>query len=168
LVRTIRPPFHTINLHSWYLDFLITNNLAFPVYLTSCSALSSDHLPVLVDTTGLSPFLRPPDRPNFRCTDWANFQARLEDGITSSPELHDEVSIDTCTERLTGAILEALAAATPKSRPRDDLRSLIPVRIQDEIRLKNRLRRQWQITSDPALKVAVNRLQRSVTRQLNE
>jgi hypothetical protein len=30
------------------------------------------------------------------------------------------------------------------------------------------LRRQWQITSDPALKAEVNRLQRSVTHQLNE
>ena len=34
--------------------------------------------------------------------------------------------------------------------------------------LKNRLRRQWQITRDPALKAEVNRLQRSVTRRLNE
>jgi hypothetical protein len=40
--------------------------------------------------------------------------------------------------------------------------------MQDEIRLKNRLRRQWQITRDPALKAEVNRLQRSVTHQLNE
>jgi hypothetical protein len=44
----------------------------------------------------------------------------------------------------------------------------IPARIQDEIRLKNRLRRQWQTTRDPALKAEVNRLQRSVTHQLNE
>jgi hypothetical protein len=34
--------------------------------------------------------------------------------------------------------------------------------------MKNRLRRQWQITRDPALKAEVNRLQRYVTRQLNE
>ena len=40
--------------------------------------------------------------------------------------------------------------------------------IQDEIRLKNRLRRQWQITRDPTLRAEVNRLQRSVTRRLNE
>jgi hypothetical protein len=40
--------------------------------------------------------------------------------------------------------------------------------IQDEIRLKNRLTRQWQLTRDPALKAQINRLQRSVTRQLNE
>ena len=34
--------------------------------------------------------------------------------------------------------------------------------------MKNRLRRQWQITRDPALKAEVNRLQRSVTRWVKE
>jgi hypothetical protein len=33
------------------LDIVITKDLTFPVYLTACSALSSDHLPVLIDTT---------------------------------------------------------------------------------------------------------------------
>jgi len=33
------------------LDFVITKNLSFPVFLTSFSALSSDHLPVLIDTS---------------------------------------------------------------------------------------------------------------------
>ena len=32
---------------------------------------------------------------------------------------------------------------------------------------ENPLRRRWQVTRDPALKDEVNRLQRSVTRQLN-
>jgi hypothetical protein len=33
------------------LDIVITKDLTFPVYLTACSALSSDNLPVLIDTT---------------------------------------------------------------------------------------------------------------------
>jgi hypothetical protein len=45
---------------------------------------------------------------------------------------------------------------------------MIPAGIQDEIRLKNRLRRRWQLTRDPALKAEVNRQQRSMTRRLNE
>ena len=61
------------------LDILITKNLSFPVYLTSCSALSSDHLPVLIDTSCRSSFHHQPVRPNFRRTDWANFQTRLKD-----------------------------------------------------------------------------------------
>jgi hypothetical protein len=69
---------------------------------------------------------------------------------------------------MSSGILEELAASTPKSRPRDDPRPLILACIQDVIRPKNRLSRQWQITRDPALKAEINRLQRSVTHQLNE
>jgi hypothetical protein len=36
------------------------------------------------------------------------------------------------------------------------------------MRLKNRLRMQWQFTGDPVLKAEVNHLQRPVTRRLNE
>jgi hypothetical protein len=78
------------------------------------------------------------------------------------------MTIDTCVENFSGAILQALAASTPKSRPRDDPTPVIPAGIQDEIRLKNRLGRQWQFTRDPALKAKVNRLQRSVAHRLNE
>jgi hypothetical protein len=146
----------------------VTKDLPFPVYLTSCSALSSDHFPVLIDTACRSSFHHPPDRPNFRRTDWANFQAHLEHQISFDPELHNGMVIDTCVESFSGAVLQALAASTPKSRPRDDPRPLIPAGIHDEIRLKNRLRRRWQVTRDTAQKDEVNRLQRSVTRWLNE
>jgi len=78
------------------------------------------------------------------------------------------MAIDTCVENFSGAVLKALAASTPKCLPRDDPRPPITAGIQDEICLKNRLRRQWQITRDPALKAEVIRLQRSVTRRLNE
>jgi len=59
------------------------------------------------------------------------------------------VTIDTCIENFSGAVLKALAASTPKNRPRDDPWYLIPDGIQDEIRLKNRLQRQLQVTNDP-------------------
>jgi hypothetical protein len=58
--------------------------------------------------------------------------------------------------------------ADPESRPRDDPCPPIPARIEGEIRLKNRLRRQWQITRDPDQKAEVNCLHRSVTHQLNK
>ena len=83
-------------------------------------------------------------------------------------ELHIEMAIGSCVQNFFGADLKALAASTPKRRPRDNPQPLIPAGIQDEIRLKNRLWRQWQITRDPTLKAEVNRLQRSVTHQLNE
>jgi hypothetical protein len=78
------------------------------------------------------------------------------------------MAIDTCVENFSSAVLKALAAFTPKRRPRANPQPPIPAGIQDEIRQKNRLRRQWQVTRDPTLKTEVNRLQRSVTRRLNE
>jgi len=78
------------------------------------------------------------------------------------------MAIDTCVENFSGAVLQTLATSSPKCRPGDDPRPPIPARILDERRLKNRLRRRWQVTREPALKYEVNRLQRSVTRRLNE
>jgi hypothetical protein len=92
----------------------------------------------------------------------------LEDQIPFDPELLNAMAIDACVENFSGAFLKALAASTPTRRPRDNSRPLIPAGIQDEICLKNRLRRRRQITRNPALKAEVNSLQRSVTRRLNE
>jgi hypothetical protein len=76
------------------------------------------------------------------------------------------MAIDSCVENFSGAVLKALITSTPKRRPRGDPRPPIPADIQDEIRLKNWLRKRWQVTRDPALRAEVNRLQRSVTRRL--
>jgi hypothetical protein len=78
------------------------------------------------------------------------------------------MAIDTCVENFSGTVLKALVASTPKCRPRGDPRPPIPAGIEDEIRLKNRLRMRWQVTRDPALRAEDNRMQRSVTRRLNE
>ena len=98
------------------LDIVITRGLPSPVHLTSCSALSSDHLPVLIDTTCRSSFQHPPDRPDVRRTDWANFQTHLETEIPFNPELHYSMDIDMCVENFSDAILGALEASTPKRR----------------------------------------------------
>ena len=131
------------------LDIMITKNLSFPVYLTSCSALNPDHLPVIIDTLCCLSFHHTPDRPDFRRTEWGNFQTQLEELIPFNPELHNEMAIDTCVENFCGAVPKVLAVSTPKRRPRDDPPPLVPAGIQDDIRLKNRLQRQWQITRDP-------------------
>jgi hypothetical protein len=150
------------------LDIVITRDIPSSVHLASCSALSSDHLPVLIDTTCRSSFQHPPDRPDFRRTDWVNFQTRLEKEIPLNSELHTGMAIDTCVENFSEAVIRALSAFTHKCRTRDNLRPSIPAGIQEEIRLKNRLRRRWQISRDPVLKADVNRLHRSVTNRLNE
>jgi hypothetical protein len=104
--------------------------------------------------------------PDFLRDDWDIFQTHLEDQIPFDPELHNGMAIDTCLENVSGAVLKALAASTPKCRPRDDQRTPLSDGTQGEIRMKNRLRRRWYLSRKTALKAEVNRLQRSVTRRL--
>jgi len=121
---------------------IVIENLPFTVYLNSCSALSSDHLPVLTDTACRSSFQHAADRPDFRRTDNTNFQTNLKGQIQFDPGLHNGMEIDRCVENSSGAVLKALAASTQKCRPRHDPRPSITAGIQDGIRLKYRLRRQ--------------------------
>jgi hypothetical protein len=92
----------------------------------------------------------------------------LEDQIPFESELHDGIAVDMCVENFPDTVLKALAASTPKRLPRVDLQPPIPAGIQDEVRLKNRLPSYWKVTKDPTVKAEDNRLQRSVTRWLNE
>ena len=115
------------------LDIVITKKLLITVSVTLCSALSSDHLLVIIDTTCSSFFHHPSDRPDLRGNDWANFQTHLEGLVLFDPELHNEKATDTCVENFSGAVFEALEASTPKHHTRDDPRPSIPAGIQDEI-----------------------------------
>jgi hypothetical protein len=53
------------------LDIAVTKNLRTPLHLTACSAHSSDHLPILIDTTCRLSFLNPPYRPDFKRTEYS-------------------------------------------------------------------------------------------------
>jgi hypothetical protein len=48
------------------LDIVYVKDFILPVYLTVCPAISSDHLPVLTDTTGRTSFQHLLDRPDFQ------------------------------------------------------------------------------------------------------
>jgi hypothetical protein len=54
------------------LDIVITRHLPSSVHLTWCSALSSDHLPVVIDTVCRSSFQHQRLRLDFRLTDLTN------------------------------------------------------------------------------------------------
>ena len=66
---------------------IVKPRVSHPQWLTSCSTLSSDHPPVLIDTGCRSSFHHPPNRSNVMRTDWATFQTHLEAEIPLKPEL---------------------------------------------------------------------------------
>lgn len=66
-------------------------------------------------------------------------------------------TIDKCNEELISATKEARAVSAQKRRHRADPRPPITFSIRDEMHLKRRLKRQWHVMRDPALK-AVGKL----------
>jgi len=73
------------------------------------------------------------------------------------------MTIDTCVENFSAPFSRLLQRLLPYVA-----RVTILAGMQDEIRLKNRRRRQWQITREHGLRPEVNRLQILMTRRLNE
>jgi len=108
---------------------------------------------------------QPTNTPDLR-TDRPNFQACLEAGLKSSPDLQNEVAIYACVKEPSSAISKALTGSARKYRPRVNEGPITGSYSRWNI-LKKRLRRQWQCTRDPALKAEVNRLRRSINNQLN-
>jgi hypothetical protein len=72
------------------LDVVVVKDFVLPVYLTVCSALSWDHLPILIDTTCRSSFKNLQDRPDFTRKDQATFQACLDDRLPGNRVVNDE------------------------------------------------------------------------------
>jgi hypothetical protein len=132
------------NATSDVLDIVVVDDFVLPLHLTVCSALSTDHQPVLIDTTCLTSSPNPLSRPDFTRTDWAAFQACLEDRLLGNRDVNEE-TIDRCVEELTSDIQGATAACQQRGDPRPPL----PVSIQDKICLKYRLKRQCKATRDP-------------------
>jgi hypothetical protein len=82
--------------------------------------------------------------------------------------MSDWKAINNCIEDLTSTVLEDLTMSVLKCRPRSNQPPFMPILIQNETRLKNRLKKQWQVFRDLGMKARVDRLQRSATHQLNE
>jgi hypothetical protein len=82
------------------LDFVSTKKISSSIYLIRFSALSSDHLQVLIDTNCHSSFHQPPDRSHFRRTAWTNFLNYFIEQIPFNPELYNVIIIDTCVENI--------------------------------------------------------------------
>jgi len=85
------------------LDIVIAKDRFTLVYLTKCSGLNADQLPVLISTRYQSSFLNPLDCPDLR-TDWPKFHSSLEDGLTSNPDLLNEVACVACVKKLCGKV----------------------------------------------------------------
>ncbi|GFW76961.1 probable RNA-directed DNA polymerase from transposon X-element [Trichonephila clavipes] len=145
------------------LDIAFAKNLILED-INSVNDLSSDHNPVLIDLA-LNNSL-PKNLRTLKSTNWIKFQEIVFNSIPGNPII-DTNNIDNAINNFTGMITSAISATTvTKVISTPHLR--LPHRIRELIKIKNRFRKQWQLTRNPLLKREVNSLQRQIKTQISE
>ena len=135
------------------LDIALTR-IPLPIQVTNLNQLSSDHNPILLEIIGTPIASSPPT--NIRYINWYKYTALLSNQPTNvNPPTNSTSEIDQAIELFTTTINSAILSSSfePKKRGNSNI---LPPEIVHEIRLKNRLRREWQLNRDPDTKHRLN------------
>ncbi|GLV33479.1 hypothetical protein CBL_05044, partial [Carabus blaptoides fortunei] len=147
------------------LDIALLRGIASTHTVYAVNELSSDHIPVILELAGTQSINTSTQRSR---VNWKVFTTHLEDTtgpipatIQTTQQLDDAVL--WITEKIQASIQ---SATTVPSRTHNS--SPLPQHIVELIRDRNKARRRWQQTADPADRVAKNRLCTQVHDALRE
>ncbi|GFV93576.1 RNA-directed DNA polymerase from mobile element jockey [Trichonephila clavipes] len=129
------------------IDLAVFKNIPFNYDIRVIDDLCSDHLPVILTLYTNSDTMKIPAQLS---TNRENFRFLLKNKPLPIPASPSNEHLDVAIGRLGENISEALVAA---SKPKFKTASIkLPPDIRSEIRHRNRVRRFWQRSRDPALK----------------
>ncbi|GFT59436.1 spermatogenesis-defective protein 39 homolog [Trichonephila clavipes] len=131
---------------------------------TSISELTSDHNPVNFDIS-LNNFTSPP-LSTFTFPNWHKFQTVLSESIPGNPTISNKDEIDQTVTNFNNSIQDAIRATSTYKAIHHPI-TTIPRQLRENIKYKNRLRKEWQQTKYPPLKTQINKLQREIKTAIN-
>jgi hypothetical protein len=123
--------------------------------------LDSDHLPItfhILDHVRI----RDPLAQVEKFTDWDRFRSLTTDPISPKLKINSEIEADKAARDFTASIASAYKLSTYKSTLYGINNN--PPGLDRLLREKQRLRKLWQETRDPACKTAVNWVSRAIRR----
>lgn len=116
--------------------------------------LSSDHNPVMLEFN-CTPITSTPPRPK-RIINWLKYTELLRTQYTDpNPIIKNQSDIDTAINNFSSSIQSAIEASVYITK-KVKASNYLPDEILNEIREKNRLRREWQLNRDPSIKRKLN------------
>lgn len=151
------------------IDFFIIRNISpHSSQVSTITELSSDHLPIMLET-GITPALRKPQIPlTTKLTDWEKYRAVLEDKINLHQRIKTTAELDRATAEFTSLLQEAASQATPTAEPTPSNLPHYPSNIHHLVTNRRRARREWQQTRSPAARKAYNRINNFLHKQLRK
>lgn len=149
------------------LDVAVTMGFQQSFDLETITALTSDHLPVLMRVGDVCEPIQQQTRYNFREANWKLYREELDLRISTGP-IESTAELDKAVEQLTKAIQDARTASVPIAGPQRCTIFDLPTRIKLSIKIRNRARRLWQEIKTPDLKQRYKCLDRKVKEQIQE
>jgi hypothetical protein len=141
------------------LDIVVHQNIRVSEVIVS-DILDSDHLPIVFHILDHVKIRNLSD-PIEKFTDWDRFQSLTSELISPKIEIKLEAEADKAARVFTASIASAYRLSTNKVTLSDKQRSSWS---RSFVKHKQRLRKLWQETRDPACKTAVNWVMKSIRR----
>ncbi|GFV16587.1 probable RNA-directed DNA polymerase from transposon X-element [Trichonephila clavipes] len=150
------------NLRNTVIDLAICKGMTI-TDVTSIPELSSDHNPVLFEVC-LDNFTAPA-LSTYAFPNWKKFQEILTNSLPGNPIINSTNDIETAINNFNFSLKNAYNNRSIFKSINKPLNT-IPSIIRDKIKLKNRIRKDWQDTKYPPYKTQLNKLQKEIKKEL--
>ncbi|GFX77465.1 probable RNA-directed DNA polymerase from transposon X-element [Trichonephila clavipes] len=150
------------NLRNTVIDLAICKGMTI-TDVTSIPELSSDHNPVLFEVC-LDNFTAPA-LSTYAFPNWKKFQDILTNTLPGNPIINNTNDIETAINNFNFSLKNAYNNSSTFKSISKPLKT-IPSVIRDKIKLKNRIRKEWQATKYPPYKSQLNKLQKEIKNEL--
>ncbi|GFS97756.1 putative RNA-directed DNA polymerase from transposon X-element [Trichonephila clavipes] len=148
------------------LDIALTGNFNFPFTIASLAELSSDHNPVLLNFSFITPIHQ--ENPRAITTRWPSFMQHLNNNIhlENYTNINNPVILENKITNFSDAVCSAHSTSSQPNR--STRHTYTPSHIRDLISRKKRSGKLFQTTLNPIYKTETNRLQAQIKRELKK
>lgn len=153
------------------LDIALLKNISNVSEFKSLPILPSDHNPVIFSLNHNMTQLTPITTRNYKQANWKAFRDELDKHIPIAPVFRRSQDIDNFAEHLVQSINRATDVAIPLNQQKIVRREL-PLIIKAKIKLRNRIRHQWQKQRDNntlhSLRILTTHIKREINKWRND
>ncbi|GFR08033.1 RNA-directed DNA polymerase from mobile element jockey, partial [Trichonephila clavata] len=163
LSAPLEPTHFHKSLNNTVIDMAISKGMTI-TEVSSIPELSSDHNPVLFEVS-LDNFTSPA-LSTYAFPNWSKFQTILTNTLPGNPKISNTDDIDNAIQNFNSTFKNAFNNSSIFKTINKPI-SCIPSVIRDKIKIKNRLRKDWQDTKyPPPYKTQLNKLQKEIKNEL--